>query len=65
MGRLKAVRKAKKIRIIDLAERSGICRQTIGLYELGRTSPTLDAIEDMMIALEITPDELFKNLKEE
>ena len=62
MDRLKAARKDKNLTQDELAKLVGLNRNAVSFYECGRTSPTLDTIEDIMTALGITPKELFKNL---
>lgn len=62
MGRLRAVRKNQELRQIDLAKKAGISKNMIIEYECSRISPTLDKVEDLMQALGITPEELFKDL---
>lgn len=62
MDRLKAARKNQELTQDELAKLVGLNRNAVSFYECGRTSPTLDTIEDIMTALGITPKELFKNL---
>lgn len=62
MDRLKAARKNQELTQDELAKLVGLNRNAVIFYECGRTSPTLDTIEDIMTALGITPNELFKNL---
>ncbi len=62
MDRLKAARKNQELTQDELAKLVGLNRNAVSFYECGRTSPTLDTIEDIMTALGITPNELFKNL---
>lgn len=62
IGRLKAARKNQELTQAELAKLVGLNRNAVSFYECGRTSPTLDTIEDIMTALGITPKELFKNL---
>lgn len=62
MDRLKVARKKKELTQDELAKLVGLNRNAVSFYECGRTSPTLDTIEDIMTALGITPKELFKNL---
>lgn len=62
MDRLKAARKNQELTQGELAKLVGLNRNAVSFYECGRTSPTLDTIEDIMTALGITPKELFKNL---
>lgn len=62
MDRLKAARKNQELTQDELAKLVGLNRNAVSFYECGRTSPTLDTMEDIMTALGITPKELFKNL---
>lgn len=62
MDRLKAARKNQELTQAELAKLVGLNRNAVNFYECGRTSPTLDKVEDLMQALGITPKELFKNL---
>ncbi len=62
MDRLKAARKNQELTQDEFAKLVGLNRNAVSFYECGRTSPTLDTIEDIMTALGITPKELFKNL---
>lgn len=43
-GRLKELRKAKGISQVTLADRLGLSKSTIGMYETGDISPSLDAL---------------------
>lgn len=48
-----------------LAELADLHRTTLGFIENGKTSPTLDSIEKIANAFNITLSELFKNIEEQ
>lgn len=49
---------ANNIKKIDLAERTGIPKQTISRYMTGQRKPTYDKIVKIAQALNCTPDDL-------
>ncbi|WP_329564646.1 helix-turn-helix transcriptional regulator [Kitasatospora sp. NBC_01266] len=49
--RIRRMRRDRHLSQEKLAEMTGVDRQTIGFYELGRTSPTLDQLVAISRAL--------------
>ncbi|MDX6152741.1 helix-turn-helix transcriptional regulator [Marinococcus sp. PL1-022] len=57
--KLKAARAEKNLSQQELAEQSGVSRQTIGLIELGKYNPSLQLCLAICKALSKTLDDLF------
>ena len=58
--KLRRLRKRKLWLIGDLADKSGVHRNLISTYELGKSGAHPDTIRKLADALEIAPDELIK-----
>lgn len=54
MDRLKVAREAKGWNKAELARRSGVSESTIGRYERGIQSPTVDTARDLADALDVS-----------
>ena len=61
---LKELRKAKGITQTELAERLGIKRTTVSMWEMNASSPTARMIPALAAALECSIDELFREPEE-
>jgi putative transcriptional regulator len=57
--RIKSARVAKDMSQADLAEKTGVTRQTIGLIETGKFNPSIQLCISICKALDKTLDELF------
>lgn len=57
--RMKAARAAKDMSQSELAEKAGVTRQTIGMFESGEYNPTLNLCIKICRVLDKTLDELF------
>jgi len=57
--RLKVLRQYRKMSQDDVSLASGIDRSYISQIETGKSSPTLDIIDKIAKALNVSPDELF------
>lgn len=57
--RLKSARAAKDLSQEELAKKTGVTRQTIGMIEAGDYNPTLNLCLKICYALDKTLDELF------
>lgn len=60
--RIVEARKAKNISQENLASESGIDRSHIGFIEQGRRKPTVYTLYKIATALDMTLEQLFKNL---
>ena len=59
LGRLiRNKRKLQKKSVLDLAEQLQTCTETVHRWEMGRSRPRRDFLEDMIIILDITEGEL-------
>ena len=65
MLHLKEIRKAKRMRAEDLAEKTGLSVGQIWSYESGRREPPLDALCLLADALGVTLDEIVRGIKKE
>ena len=57
--RIKSARVAKDMSQADLAEKTGVTRQTIGLIETGKFNPSIQLCISICKALDKTLNELF------
>jgi len=57
--KIRIARKIKGLSQVELAEKTGVTRQTIGLVEAGRYNPSLRVCVKIAQALEKTLDDLF------
>lgn len=55
---LRALRKAKNLSQMKLADRAGLSYQYVGNFERGESDITLSSIEKLAKALDVTPGEL-------
>lgn len=60
---VRAVRKEKKLTIMQLAELSGVSKSHISEIETGKQMPTIDVLCRLADALEVEPAALFKHEK--
>ena len=63
-NKVKTVRIEKSLTQLQLAEKTGVTRQTISLIEKGKYNPTLRLCLDICYALDKTLDEVFWREKE-
>jgi transcriptional regulator with XRE-family HTH domain len=59
--RIRAVRKAKRLTQLQLAELSGLDDAYIGAVERGERNFTIDTLEKIHSALQVGPDELLRS----
>ena len=57
--KIRVARKMKGLSQVELAEKTGVTRQTIGLVEAGRYNPSLRVCVKIARVLEKTLDDLF------
>lgn len=60
--RIRDLRKARGWRQIDLAEHAGLHKNHVSEVERGQREIGLRSLEAVAIALDITPDQLLKNV---
>lgn len=58
-NKVKAARTEKQLTQLQLADKTGVTRQTISLIEKGKYNPTLRLCLDICYALDKTLDEVF------
>lgn len=63
-NKVKAARTEKQLTQLQLADKTGVTRQTISLIEKGKYNPTLRLCLDICYALDKTLDEVFWREKE-
>ncbi|WP_459783727.1 helix-turn-helix transcriptional regulator [Alkalibacterium sp. s-m-22] len=63
-NKVRTVRIEKRLTQLELAEKTGVTRQTISLIEKGKYNPTLRLCLDICYALDKTLDEVFWREKE-
>ncbi len=64
-NRIKNLRRAQKLSQEKLAEKSGLHTTYVGQIERGEKSPTVDSVYKISLGLEVSMDELFKNMANE
>lgn len=55
------IRKNKGITLVKLSKLSGISKSTLDNFEIGRTSPNMNQIEQLAIALNVRINDLFES----
>lgn len=63
-NKVKVARTEKQLTQLQLADKTGVTRQTISLIEKGKYNPTLRLCLDICYALDKTLDEVFWREKE-
>jgi transcriptional regulator with XRE-family HTH domain len=63
--RIKAVREASGLSLIDFAQMAGVTKQTQLQYERGNTSPDADYLDRLFFELRIDPTELVTGVPKE
>ncbi len=54
-------RYSRKITLVDLASKSGVCKSTLNNIENGKTSPTMDQMERIAKALDMRIGDLYES----
>lgn len=62
-GKIRELRKERKLSIEDLADKSGLHFTYISRIELGKHSPTIEAIEKIANALDVKIGLLFESIE--
>lgn len=57
---IKRLRKERKITQSELAEKLGVCKATVSSWEIGRTEPNLEKIEEICAVLHCKKSEIYE-----